>query len=166
MEYKAALVVILVQLIAGILVFVLSLRRKSELNLAREEFARFLKLHLIQGTLPEQLEGIAKGSIAIYQRKKSWALYLWTGISMVLGVAVIFVVARFTPAGLVIRTIVGSLSILPFIYFISTGIAEEFDDNRISRFERTTGKQLLQKSQEESIENDINEMLKESPSTI
>ena len=79
---------------------------------------------------------------------------------MVLGVAFIFLVARFTGAGLILRTLVGILAILPFIYFVVTAIAEEFDDNRISNFERTTGRQLLLKSQEGSIESDINEMLK------
>jgi hypothetical protein len=160
MEYKAAFVVFLVQLIAGIWIFVRQRRRKSELGLAREEFARSLKVHLIQGTLARQLEDIAAGKVFVYQRRKSLRIYVWTGISMVLGVAFIFLVARFTGVGLILRTLVGSLAILPFIYFVVTAIAEEFDDNRISNFERTTGRQLLLKSQEGSIENDINEMLK------
>jgi hypothetical protein len=54
MEYKAAFLVFFVELIAGILVFVFWRRRKSELNLATEELARFLKVHLIQGTVAQQ----------------------------------------------------------------------------------------------------------------
>jgi len=160
MEYKAAFLVFLVELIAGILVFVFWRRRKSEFNLATEELARFLKVHLIQGTVAQQLEDLAAGKVSVYQRKKSLIIYLWIGLSMVLGVALIFVVARFTGAGLVIRTIVGIFSILPFVYFVSTAIAEEFDDNKISSFEKNTGRQLLLKIQDRSIESDINEMLK------
>jgi hypothetical protein len=160
MEYKAALVVFLVALIAGIWIFVRQRRRKSEFGLAREEFARFLKVHLIEGTLARQLEDIAAGKVFVYQRKRSLRTYIWTGISMILGVAFIFLFARFTGAGLILRTIAGILAILPFIYFVVTVIAEEFDDNKISNFERNTGRQLLLKSQEGSIESDINEMLK------
>jgi hypothetical protein len=160
MEYKAAFLVFFVELIAGILVFVFWRRRKSELNLATEELARFLKVHLIQGTVAQQLEDLAAGKVSVYQRKKSLIIYLWMGLSMVLGVALIFVVARFTGAGLVIRTIVGICSILPFIYFVSTAIAEEFDDNKISSFEKNTARQLLLKNQDGSIESDINAMLK------
>jgi hypothetical protein len=159
MEYKAALVVFLVEFIAGIWIFVRQRRSKSEFGLAREEFWRSLKLHLIEGTLARQLEDIAAGKVFVYERKKSLAIYLWTGISMVLGVAFIFLLARFTGAGLILRTIAGSLAILPFIYFVVTAIAEEFDDNRISNFERTTARQLLLKSQEGSIDSEINEML-------
>jgi hypothetical protein len=161
MEYKAAFVVFLVELIAGILVFVFWRRRKSELNLAKEEFARFLQAHLAQGTLAQQLEDIAAGRLSVYQRRKSLKIYLWMGIAMVLGVALIYVVARFTGVGVWIRAIVGILSILPFIYFVSSAIAEEFDDNRISSFEKNSGRELLLKSQNESIESDINEMLKQ-----
>jgi len=161
MEYKAAFVVLFVELIAGLAVFVLWLRRKSDFNLAKEKFAESLKQHLVQGTLLQQLEDIAVGKISVYQRQKSLKMYLWMGISMVLGVAVIFVLARFTGAGVIIRTIVGILSILPFVYFVSIAIAEEFDDNRISRFERNTSRQFLLKSQDQTIENDIEEMLKQ-----
>jgi hypothetical protein len=160
MEYKAAFLVFFVELIAGILVFVFWRRRKSELHLATEELARSLKVHLIQGTVAQQLEDLAAGKVSVYQRKQSLIIYLWMGLSMVLGVALIFVVARFTGAGLVIRTIVGIFSILPFIYFVSTAIAEEFDDNKISSFEKNTARQLLLKNQDGSIESDINEMLK------
>ena len=160
MEYKAAIVVFLVELIAGILVCVFWLRRKSDLNSAKEEFARFLKVHLLEGTLTQQLEDIAVGKVSVYERKKSLLIYLWAGISMALGAALIFVVARFTGAGVVIRAIVGTLSILPFIYFVAVAIAEEFDDNRISSFEKKTGQKLLLKSQDGSIEGDVNEMLK------
>ncbi len=110
----------------------------------------------------QQLEDIAAGKISVYQRPKSLMIYVWTGVSAVLGVAVIFVVARLIGAGLIIRTIVGILSILPFIYFVAVAIAEEFDDNSISRFERNTSRQLLMKSQEGSIENDISEMLRDA----
>ena len=164
MEYKAALVVLLVELIAGLAVFVLWLRRKSNFNLAKEKFAESLKQHLVEGTLLQQLEDIAVGKISVYQRQKSLKMYLWMGISMVLGVTVIFLVARFTGAGLILRTIIGSLSILPFIYFVTIAIAEEFDDNRISRFERNTSKQFLMKNQDETIENDIEELLKQCQS--
>ncbi len=43
MEYKVAFLVLLVELIAGILVFVYWRRHKSELNLAKEEFAQIFK---------------------------------------------------------------------------------------------------------------------------
>ena len=164
MEYKAAFVVLFVELIAGIAVFVHWLRRKSDFNLAKEKFAESLKQHLLQGTLLQQLEDIAAGKISIYRRQVSLKMYLRMGISMVLGVAVIFVLARFTGAGVIIRTIVGILSILPFVYFVSIAIAEEFDDNRISRFERNTSRQLLTKSQDELIEKDIEELLEQSQS--
>jgi hypothetical protein len=160
MEYKAAFLVFLVELIAGISVFVFSRRRRSELPLAMEELARFLKVHLIQGTLTQQLEDLAAGKVCVYQRKKSLIIYLWIGISMIGGGALMYVLARFTGAGLVIRTIVGMVSILPFVYFVSTAIAEEFDDNKISSFEKNTGRQLLLKSVDGSIESDINGMLK------
>jgi hypothetical protein len=160
MEYKAAFLVILVELIAAISVFIFSRRRKSELNLAREEVARSLKVHLIQGTLEQQLEDLATGRVSIYERKKSPVIYWWIGITMIVGVGLIYVVARFTGAGVLIRTIVGMLSILPFVYFVSTAIAEEFDDNNISSFEKNTARQLLLKSRDGSIESDINEMLK------
>ena len=164
MEYKAAFVVLFVELIAGLAVFVLWLRRKSDFNLAKEKFAESLKQHLVEGTLLQQLEDIAVGKISVYQRHKSLKMYLWMGISMVLGVTVIFLVAHFTGAGVIIRSIVGILSILPFVCFVSIAIAEEFDDNRISRFERNTSKQFLTKNQDETIENDIEELLKQCQS--
>jgi hypothetical protein len=164
MEYKAAFVVLLVELIAGIAVFVYWLRRESDFNHARNEFAEFLKLHLVEGTLLQQLEDIAEGRLSVCQRKRSLKIYLWLGISGALGVAVIFLVARFTPAGIIIRTIIGSLSILPFIYFVSIAIAEEFDDNRISRFERNTSRLLLLRSQDGTIANEIDEMFEQCQS--
>lgn len=160
MELKAALLVFLVELIAGVLVFIFCRRRKSELSLAREEMARSLKVHLIQGTLEQRLEDLAAGRVSIYERKKVPAIYLWIGVTMIVGVGLIYAVARFTGAGIVIRTIVGTLSILPFICCVSTAIAEEFDDNSIARFEQNTARQLLTKSREGSIESQINEMLK------
>ena len=162
MEYKVAILVLLVELIAGISVFVYWRRRKSELNFAREEFAQFSSTHLKEGTLLQQLEGIAAGKIAVYQRRKSLMIYAWTGLAAVLGVALIYIVARLIGAGLIIRTIVGILAILPFIYFVAVAIAEEFDDNSISRFERNTSRQLLMKSRDGSIENDITEMLRDA----
>jgi hypothetical protein len=160
MEYKAAFVVFLVELIAGISVFVYWLRRKSEFNLGREQFESFLKAHLMQGTLAQQLEDIAAGKLSVHERKKSRMVYLRAGISMVLGVVLAYAIIRITGAGVWIRTLVGILSILPFIYFVSTAIAEEFDGNRISNFERTTSRQLLLKSQAGPIVSDISEMLK------
>jgi hypothetical protein len=160
MEYRAAFVVFLVGLIAGISVFVYWLRRKSEFNVAREEFASFLKAHLIQGTLARQLEDIAAGKLSVHERKKSRRVYVRAGIAMVLGVVLAYALIRITGVGVWIRTLVGILSILPFIFFVSTAIAEEFDDNRISNFERTTSRQLLLKSQTGPIAGDIDEMLK------
>jgi hypothetical protein len=160
MEYKAAFVVFLVEFIAGILVFAYWLRRRSELNVAKTEFASFLKAHLTEGTLAQQLEDITAGKLSVHQGKKSLKIYLWMGISAVLGVALIYVVGRFSRAGVEIRTIVGILSSLPFVYFVSTAIADEFDQNRISSFEKNTGRQLLLKSRDESIASDIDEMLK------
>lgn len=157
-EYKAAFVVFLAVLIAGITVFVYWIRQNSELTLAKKGYIQFLKAHLLDGTLVQQLEAIADGRISVHQPKRSWQLYLQVVISMILGVGVIFLVARFTGAGLVIRTIVGILVILPFVYFIAVGIAEEYDDNRIISYERFTSRQLLEKSQNGSVADDINEL--------
>lgn len=158
MEYKAAFVVFLAALIAGIAVFIHWTRHKSELALARKGYAEFLKAHLLDGTLVPQLEAIANGRYSVHQPRRSWQLYLRVVISMVLGIGVIFIIARFTGAGLWIRTIVGIPAILPFIYFVAVGIAEEFDDNRIISFERTTSRQLLEKSEHEAIAGEINKM--------
>jgi len=157
-EYTAAFIVFLAAWIAGIAVFVHWTRHKSELTLARKAYAQFLKARLLDGTLVQQLEAMANGRCSVHHPNRSWHLYLRVVISMILGIGVIFVVARFTGAGLVIRTIVGILAILPFIYFVTVGIAEEFDDNRIISFERTTSRQLLEKSQHESLAGEINEM--------
>ncbi len=87
----------------------------------RKNLQDFQELHLIEGTLLEQLEDIATGKISVYKRKKSLLIYVWIGTSVVLGVALIFSRGALHRGGPLIRTIVGIISILPFIYFVSIG---------------------------------------------
>jgi nicotinamide riboside transporter PnuC len=144
MELLAAAIIFFVEVTVGILSCLLWLRNRSELPAAKAQLAKSLQHHQNSGTLEQYIADLTAGNLSIFQKRKQFTRYLWTGISMVLGVLATILVVRLARFGIVARTITGILSILPFICMVSIVIAEETDENRILSFEQTVRKQLAQ----------------------
>jgi peptidoglycan/LPS O-acetylase OafA/YrhL len=158
MEMSAILAFFLCELIAGIMVYVYWRRHRSELSLAEAQFASSAKDHYSRGSLERYMVDVARGKESIYTRKRSLLPYLWVFLAGILGFLVIYSIKHFTEIGVVLRTIIGILAILPFTSLLSIQFAIEADENGISAYEKNTAEQVLDKIKTGTIELHIKEL--------
>jgi len=152
MEYKVAFLFLLVELVAGVAVFLYWLRRQSSYAEARSQFFSALRAHHAEGNLAQYLQDVNEGKVVFCEKAKSFAIYIRIAVSMIGGVGLTFLV-KLLGAGLLLRFLVGTLAIFPFIYFVSLAIAEEYDENRIAGFVQNSARELLTATPEIPIED-------------
>jgi hypothetical protein len=158
MEAFGLFLLVLIELTAGILSYLYWLRNRSELPLAKAESIRSILDHYQKGTHEQYVSEIANGKAPGFKKRRQLPILLWSGISMILGVGVLFALVRVINPQFVIRAIVGTVAILPFMWFTAIAIAEETDKNNISRFENTNRAQLLNWMKDGTLESQIKSM--------
>jgi hypothetical protein len=158
MEYSALFLFFLCELAVALFVYFHWLLTRSGLGSAKSVFAKVVRDHQAQGTLEQYIQNVVSGEESPLPKRKWLLPYLKVLLSGMLGFLVVFYIKRFTGAGVALRTIVGILAVLPFVCLLAAEIAKETDDNRITDYQRSTARRLLEKIKEGS-EDDLAELL-------
>jgi hypothetical protein len=159
MEYSALLVFFLCEISAAIFVYFNWLRNRSGLTIAKAELVKAVRDHSHNETLEPYIQNVANGEISLVPKRKWLMPYLTVFLSGVLGFLIILCMKFLTGAGVVLRTMVGTLAMLPFTWLLAVEISKEADDNRIVNYERSTARLVLEKTKEGATSEQILDLL-------
>lgn len=136
MEWKAAAIVLLIQIMVSIFTYRRWKRSYGVLPKVKAQLLDSLRSHLEKGSLGEFLSGLNGAADPISRKDDVKRLYVKTAAAMVLGMLVSFLAAKIFASYLVVRTIVCTVAIIPFIHFLTIIIAREADENRVLDFRK------------------------------
>jgi len=134
--------IILVETIVGVLGYIKWLRRHGELDEVKTGFAKVLISYQHAGNLDQYIQDFITGRISISRKRKRFSSVVRAVASMLVGTLACALIFRFMSPGLLAKTIIGALLMIPSVHLLSVAIAEEADENGISRFEKSAREQL------------------------
>ncbi|MBP8646597.1 MAG: ABC transporter ATP-binding protein [Syntrophobacteraceae bacterium] len=159
MEWKAAALVLLIQIMVSIFTYRRWKRSNSLFPKVRTQLLESLRSHLEKGSLGEFLSGMKGAADPISRKDDLKRLYIKTGAAMVLGMVVSFLTAKIFASYLVVRTIVCTVAIIPFIHFLTIIIAREADENRVLNFQQALHERIEAQMAEGKAEAYVKDLL-------
>ena len=152
MDFFAAMAIISVEVIVGVLGYRKWLRLHGERDEVKTGFVKALIAHRHAGDLDRYIQDFITGKISITRKRKRFSSVVRAVASMFIGILVCVLIFRLLAPGLLVKTILGALLMIPSAHLLAVAIAEEADENGISRFERSAREQLSSARENGAIE--------------
>jgi len=152
LDFSAAMVILLVEMTVGILSYVKWLRSHGELDRVKTGFFESIISHRNAGSLDEYIQDFITGKFSISRKRKCLSTALHALASVAVGSLMALLVFRLFSLGLLVKTIVGTLLMVPSAYLLAVAIAEESDENAINRFEKAVREQLSSAKENGTVE--------------
>ncbi|HOV88166.1 MAG TPA: hypothetical protein PLM79_17560 [Syntrophobacteraceae bacterium] len=159
MEWKVAAIVLIIQIIVSVVSYRWWKRYESRFPGVREELLDSLKSHLEKGTLEDFVAAENVVPSPLLGKQQARRLYLRTGLAMIVALAVSFLAAKVFASYLVLRAIVCTLVIMPFVHLLTKIIAFEADEIRIVEFQEVLRERIADQMAGGDVEGYVKELL-------
>jgi len=159
MEWKVAAIVLIIQILVSVVSYRWWKRYESQFPKVRGELLDSLKSHLAKGALEDFVAAENVVPNPLFGKKQARRLYLRTGLAMIVALAASFLAAKVFASYLILRAIVCTLVIMPFVHLLTKIIAIEADEIRIVEFQETLRERIANQMTGGNLDGYVKELL-------